>query len=644
MKWTASIDRDLESTFELGGPLRHDRTWFFASAAYHRISSSEGGPTQRERTPRAFFKVTSLLPHNATLHGWVEYDHAKVSGRDATEFTPLEATTSEDDPNRVGNLSFDALPSATSMLSVAWSGFSGRQRFVPARGFDTPGHLDVQTGFASANAEQFGLVERSRHQLNASYSHTSALLTGYHDFKIGTEVEHSRVRDRYGFPGGAFFLDNEGPVTDPSTGKPDLYSLVRLGGGYDVSGTNDRASFYAQDSWRIRPSFTINAGIRHDRNRGKVPGAGRVFGTDPVAPRLGFTWDLGGDGHTVIRAHYGRYYEALYSAFYDYMSPGGFQPLTTKRIFNSSGFQQTISVIPGQRYAMDPHTKQPRLDQFVVGVDRQIGNSLVVGATLIHRKNADFIETVSRDGVFVPVTGTVPGSGQQVTLYDYLNPETDVLLYTNPRGLHRSYNAAMLTATRPMRNNWQVAASYVFSRARGNIDNLGFDELGIGGNTPFFLGGFLDTPNSLVNAEGRLTHDQTHQFKWQATRLFNRPHLAVSAAYAYHSGDTWTPRATCLLTTNAEGVAACHDFPQGPVEYFAEPRGSRRLKARNELDVRTEWTRGLWGKQLRLGIDVFNLFSRTRPTQVETLIGEELGQAATANFPRSIHLRIAVDW
>ncbi len=641
----ASIDRDWESTLEVGGPLRRDKMWFFFSSDYHRVASSEGGPTQREATPRAFFKLTSLWRNNSTLHGWLEWDHVKVTGRDATDLTPIEATTGEDNPNRVGNLSFDSLFSPASVMSLAWSGYSGRQRFNPFGGFSTPGHLDAQTGLASVNAAQFGAVDRSRNQFNASFAHhASNLIAGYHDFKVGTEIERSVARDHYGFPGGAFYTDNEGPVIDPSTGKSDLYSLVSLGGGYDVRGQNQRVSLYAQDSWRITPRLTLNPGIRLDRNRGKVAG-GTVFSTNPVAPRIGLACDLRGDGRTIIRAHYGRYYEALYSAFYDYMTPGGFEPLTTKRIFNTSGFTQTLSTIPGQRYAMDPHIRQPRLDQFVVGVDHQLARGIVLSAALVHRKNADFIETVSRDGIFVPVQGQVPGTGQKVTLYDYLNPQTDVLLYTNPRGLHRAYNAAILSATRPLRNNWQLAASYVYSRARGNIDNLGFDELGTGGNTPFFQGGFLDTPNSLVNAEGRLTHDQTHQLKLQGTRIFARPHLSVSAAYAFVSGDTWAPRATCLLTTSAQGVTACHDFPQGPVVYFAEPRGSRRLKARNDLDVRTEWHHGVWGaRELRLGFDVFNLLNRARATQVDTVVGPELGKPTTANFAVGIRLFFAIDW
>jgi hypothetical protein len=640
-----SIDRDQEETLQLGGPIRKERAWYFVSGQYAHLVASEGGPNETETDPRAFVKATSLVGGNSTLQGWMQWDHTRIIGRNGDAFTPLEATTGEDNPELVGNLSFNSQMGSSSVLTVGWSGYSGYHHFNPQNGFSLPGHVDAETGIASVNASQFGIVDRRRNQLNSSFSrHLTNLIAGYHDVKVGTEIERSRSRDRYGYPGGAFYSDNEGPVVDPSTRKRDRYSLVSLGGGYDAEGRNERVSVYAQDSWRLAPRFTLNPGVRWDSNRGKVPGA-TVFKTDVIAPRLGLAWDLGSEGRSVLRAHYGRYYEALYAAFYYYMAPGAFAPLTTRRIFNRSGFTQTLTTTPGQRYAIDPNIRQPYLDQYLLGLDQQLSRGVVLSATLVYRRNADFIETVSRDGIFVPVQGEVPGTGQTITLFDYLNPDTDVLLYTNPAGLHRTYRAAILSAMRPLRDNWQLAASYVYSEARGNIDNLGSDELGIGGNTPFFDGHFLDTPNSLVNAEGRLTHDQTHQVKLQGTRVFPALHLSLSAGYTFHSGDTWTPRSTCLLTPGRRGALDCHDFPQGPVLYFVEPRGSRRLPARNELDLRMEWQYGsLWGSELHVSVDVFNVTNQSRATEVETLAEEELGEPATANFPRSIRLGFSVDW
>ena len=211
------------------------------------------------------------------------------------------------------------------------------------------------------------------------------------------------------------------------------------------------------------------------------------------------------------------------------------------------------------------------------------------------------------------------------------------------------YRGAILSVTRRMSGNWQLEGSYVYSETRGNIDNLGFDEKGIGANTPFFDGRFLDTPNSLVNAQGRLTHDQTHQVKLQGTWLIPHLHLSLSADYTFHSGDTWTPRSDCLLTDDGngvvgDGIVGCHSFPQGPVLYFAEQRGSRRLPSRNEIDLRAEWQHTLGGsRELVLRADAFNLTNQRRATEVDTT-GEETGKTATVNFPRNIRIGLGFSW
>ena len=647
---SATIDRDMDGSVQVGGPFRKDKLWVFAAAEYVRKRSSEGGPTETESTPRTFVKLTWQASQKNTIQGSVAWDHTKITGRNGDAFTPLEATAGEDNPERVWNLSWKSAVSSDSVLSVALAGYSGFHHIDPFSGLSTAGRLDAETGLASGNARLFGAEDRNRNQVNVSFSHDARnLTTGDHQLKIGMEIERSVVHDRFGFPGGVFFTDNLGPDLDPSTRARDFFTLGSFGGGYDASGTNNRRSLYAQDTWRIAPRLTLNPGVRLDVNRGRVAGR-TVFTTNPVAPRLGFAWNLDPEGRAVIKGHYGRYDEALYTAFYYYMDPGAFEPLSTRRTFNTSGFTETLTMVPGQKYAMDPNIRQPHLDQYILGFDRQLPHSIVVSGTFVHRRHVNLIETVSQDGIFVPVPGEIPDTGQRVTLFDYLNPNTDVLIYTNPSGLERTYRAAIVSVTRRLTGNWQLEASYVYSRTRGNIDNLGFDERGLGGNTPFFDGRFLDTPNSLVNALGRLTHDQSHQVKVQGTRVVPSRHLSFSANYTFHSGDTWTPRNDCLLTDEGnghvgDGVLGCHSFLQGPVSYFAEPRGSRRLPARNELDLRAEWHHDAGeGAQLHLDVDVFNVTNQSRATAVETLVGDQLGEPANVSFPRSIRLGLGVSW
>jgi len=153
---------------------------------------------------RAFYAIRNLSnsrgePTNA-VYGFIQM---------------LRKLLREDNPELVWNLSWRSILSARSILNVSWAGFSGRQDFNPASGFSIPGRVDAQTGFASDNAALFHKFDRTRNQVNASFTHS----TDDHELKFGTEIERSLLHDTAGFPGGAFFSDNNGPQVDPSTGN-----------------------------------------------------------------------------------------------------------------------------------------------------------------------------------------------------------------------------------------------------------------------------------------------------------------------------------------------------------------------------------------------------------------------------------------
>jgi len=122
--------------------------------------------------------------------------------------------------------------------------------------------------------------------------------------------------------------------------------------------------------------------------------------------------------------------------YYYWVDPGAFNPLNIRRLW-ASGLVEDFPTRP-KVYAIDDNIKQPYLDEFILGLDRELFPGFTLSGTVIYRKNKDLVETVSRDGVFVPVkgyvgitdpqTGNFPVStGQKVTLFDYLNPNGCVL-------------------------------------------------------------------------------------------------------------------------------------------------------------------------------------------------------------------------
>jgi outer membrane receptor protein involved in Fe transport len=627
-----TIKKSTDSTLQLGGPIAKDKLWFFLSGQYINMVSSNGGPDRTEKDPRIFGKLTWQATQSSSVDGWVEWDKYDIVGRGGNATTPLEATVKENAPELAWNLSDRTVLSENTIFTLTEAGFNGFYYLDPQNGFNIPGHLDADTGLSSQNSIAFFKANRTRNQLNGSLSHyASNFIKGDHDFKFGMEVERSTVQNRYGYTTGVWFYDH------PSYG----YSTGYYGHGYNVHARSTRLSTYAQDTWRVGSRLTINPGLRLDLDRGAVK-SGEVYKSNVIAPRLGFAWDLAGNGKTLVKVHAGRYYEAIAAQFYYWVDPGAFESGFIQNVF-PDGHKEFVADLSGGHYAIDPNVRQPYLDQVIFGVDRELVPGLTFSGTLVYRENKDFVETVSRDGQFVPVTGevgmfdpktrTYVSTGQRVTLFDYLNPGTDTLIVTNPHGLKRTYKGAIFSLTRRFRDNWQFVGSYVYSKTQGNFDN---HFTSVGGD-PGGPSSFLDTPNSLVNANGRLTHDQTHQVKLQGTYIIPKIHLSLSGSYTYYTGDTWTPSTTCLLQSDG----SCHQFPQGTVRYFAEPRGSRRLPAWNEVDLRAEYLLPFSSDRARLFLDVFNATNQGVATAVSTREGSSsFGNPSTYSSPRNYRLGV----
>ena len=78
-------------------------------------------------------------------------------------------------------------------------------------------------------------------------------------------------------------------------------------------------AFFGQDDWRVTPRLTLNLGLRYEYEKLPQPfsalinpalpqTANRPSDKNNFGPRIGFAWDVKGDGKTSIRGGYGIYY------------------------------------------------------------------------------------------------------------------------------------------------------------------------------------------------------------------------------------------------------------------------------------------------------------------------------------------------
>src|SRR5262249_11520313 len=153
--------------------------------------------------------------------------------------------------------------------------------------------------------------------------------------------------------------------------------------------------------------------------RGSIEGKGTPFKTNPVAPRLGITYDIMGDHKTIIKAHYGHYYEAMLGSYFSLLDDRADQIL---QLYYTPAKQWVTLADTPHIYSINPDIKHPYVQQFTVGVDRELPWQVAFGGHYIDRKWKNIIEDVNTTGQYVPVVITNPATGQPITVYNQLNP------------------------------------------------------------------------------------------------------------------------------------------------------------------------------------------------------------------------------
>jgi hypothetical protein len=158
--------------------------------------------------------------------------------------------------------------------------------------------------------------------------------------------------------------------------------------------------------------------------------------------------------------------------------------------------------------------------------------------------------------------------------------------------------------SRRLKNRWQAQASYVYSKATGNVDNSSTAQVTLRQ---------FETPNyALVNAEGRLTYDRPHEFKLLGTYQVPRVDLSVSGYFRAISGRNYTP---FQRYTNTElNNATNYRNPN------LEPLGSRRLPKLVTLDLRVEKVFNVMDNRFGVYMDIENVGNASTVTSVLTRV------------------------
>ena len=195
---------------------------------------------------------------------------------------------------------------------------------------------------------------------------------------------------------------------------------------YELQGTS-QVKAYIQDDWRVGQKLTLNLGVRYDVDVNfygldiveenltfqVLQGIGSEYGRTPrtprkdISPRVGFAYDIAGDGQKVVRGGYGLYFDgtgiqAHYNIFIQSNRPIAFRSTRTNTgigVGELATLRLGIDPLPAKPtdtenlppgasnggYWFDPNIDDPRTHQVHLGYTQQLGPNTVISADFSSR-------------------------------------------------------------------------------------------------------------------------------------------------------------------------------------------------------------------------------------------------------------------
>ena len=328
---------------------------------------------------------------------------------------------------------------------------------------------------------------------NSSYVH------GNHLFKFGADLRFSQqnafrdVESRGRLQFSPFFQLTGNALGDLLLGFPLLTSVAHVDNPQRIR--TESYNFFINDSYRVTPRLTLNAGLRYEYNSPPVdaddratiydvatrslvpvgtkgvPRAGFDADKNNFAPRVGFAWSV--NEEMVLRGGYGIYYdqsplapaEALYfnSPFFDnnifFSLPG--LPLTLADPFPSF----FPFPLPDSALAIQRDLRTGYMQHWNFNVERQLGSRSVVEVAYVGSKGTKLL--TARD-INQPQPSVLPPGLPFVPRPDPRFDDIDLL----ESRANSIYHALQARFQQRLTRGFSALASYTWSKSIDDASNF----------------------------------------------------------------------------------------------------------------------------------------------------------------------------
>ena len=311
-------------------------------------------------------------------------------------------------------------------------------------------------------------------------------------------------------------------------------------GSADVKLNTNLIGLFVQDDWHAAPNFTLEYGLRWDLDTNgnnpdfhspMVPN-GRKRDYNNYQPRVGFNWDLTGDGRNLIRGGIGRFTGRflLVPAFTELQQNGFTGRTLYTRVsgilfglpsatwLDPNHLSTTGIPLPPSITMLAKDYKSPYADQATLGWTTRLGNTgLFFDTEAIYDKG--------HDEIFVTDTNWTGNA-----THKRINPAyTNIATYTNDG--HSEYKALVLSLNGTLRGGNLITASLTIADKKNLSDDF----------SPAYTSGY---PNDPADPEGEWGRSQSDErYHLVVSGVFNVGwNLTVAPILEYGAGQPWTKR------------------------------------------------------------------------------------------------------
>jgi hypothetical protein len=657
---SSSLHQYLDWGGNMGGPILHDKLWFYGGYRYQAIQKLITGTTLANGTspidkfhlwfPSGKINWQINKKNNFSFYNaWFQKVHPN---NNLSSTRPLVTTVNQTEApiGRLFTFRDDYIVNDRFILSPKVYIMDQGFEYLPPDGVNTvttPVTYDISTGvYGGAPPYLYGISKSLRTYGGSGNYLTSKFLGGTHELKFGSDYTHYRVFGNQHLNGGtALYI------------YPDNTELVyKSGTPFEVTEYAPSAEDVSEPTWNwfIQDGYNykrlrLDFGLRYDWQANSLnaviapqsqylpavsqAATGHLVTWSTFAPRIGAIYDLTGKAKTLIKGSYDRYYYQLWTTIGQAASTAGVRSYTyswtnpTNQPFNVSQLGALLSHTDPSTtpVTIDPKIKATYTDEYTIGFSQEVIRNMAVNAEFIYRKDnalpwaintnlspADYTAVIGTDPGPTGVAGG-PGSGKQLTFY---NLNSAYLAFSSPNlettrvGFQQEYRGFEVQVIRRYNNGFQLVGSYT----RGvQSENYG-------------TGSYYDPQDINFENGTRITSSRPNVFKVSGS--YQLPlHFLASGSYDVLSG----PNYTRTVNSSSAGVA----LNQGNVAVLSGERDVNSFPTQNLLDFRVANDVHVHDNMhVNIDVDMFNTLNINTVDSVTLVSGPTYGKVSDFIAPR----------